>query len=119
MKNHAESVVYYAFLAPGRPGQLGLNPRLRRRSIACCPTAFKGDDGKLYIKLNWEKRWITLAAISTVLGLAFKLKDPKNLLGRGEDLGSSDQSPALHEAFYHFLIFSQVTLDQSLRRCHG
>ena len=48
---------------------------------------FKGDDGKIYIRLNWNKRWITLAAISTVIGLAFKLRDPKNLLGKGEDLG--------------------------------
>jgi acyl-CoA dehydrogenase len=48
---------------------------------------FKGDDGELYLKLNWDKRYITLAAISTVIGLAFKLKDPKNLLGKGEDLG--------------------------------
>ncbi|MFK8138699.1 MAG: acyl-CoA dehydrogenase [Bdellovibrionales bacterium] len=48
---------------------------------------FKGDDGKLYIKLNWSKRYITLAAISTILGLAFKLRDPKNLLGKGEDVG--------------------------------
>ncbi len=48
---------------------------------------FKGDDGKLYIKLNWNKRWITLAAISTLIGLAFKLRDPENLLGQGEDLG--------------------------------
>lgn len=48
---------------------------------------FKGADGKLQIKLNWNKRWITLAAISNILGLAFKLKDPENLLGRGEDLG--------------------------------
>lgn len=48
---------------------------------------FKGDDGKLYMRLNWEKRYITLAAISTVIGLAFKLKDPGNLLGKGEDLG--------------------------------
>ena len=48
---------------------------------------FKGEDGKLYLKLNWNKRWITLAAISTVLGLAFKLRDPDNLLGRGEDVG--------------------------------
>lgn len=47
----------------------------------------KGPDGKLQIKLNWNKRYITLAAISTVLGLAFKLRDPDNLLGRGEDLG--------------------------------
>ncbi|HKJ33108.1 MAG TPA: acyl-CoA dehydrogenase [Balneolales bacterium] len=48
---------------------------------------FKGDDGKLYIRLNWNKRWITLAAISTVHGLAFKLKDPDNLLGKDTDLG--------------------------------
>lgn len=48
---------------------------------------FKGEDGKLYMKLNWNKRWITLAAISTILGLAFKLRDPDNLLGKGEDLG--------------------------------
>lgn len=48
---------------------------------------FKGTDGKLYIKLNWSKRYITLAAISTLLGLAFKLRDPDNLLGKGEDVG--------------------------------
>ncbi|PWU18603.1 MAG: acyl-CoA dehydrogenase, partial [Bdellovibrio sp.] len=48
---------------------------------------FRGEDGKLYIRLNWNKRWITLAAISTIIGLAFKLRDPKNLLGQGEDLG--------------------------------
>ncbi len=48
---------------------------------------FKGEDGELYLKLNWNKRYITLAAISTVLGLAFKLNDPENLLGKGEDLG--------------------------------
>ncbi|MGE3262878.1 MAG: acyl-CoA dehydrogenase [Bacteriovoracia bacterium] len=56
-------------------------------SITSSGELFKGDDGKLYIKLNWEKRWITLAAISTLLGLAFRLRDPKNLLGKGEDLG--------------------------------
>jgi acyl-CoA dehydrogenase len=44
-------------------------------------------DGKLCIRLNWNKRWITLAAISTTLGLAFRLRDPENLLGRGEDVG--------------------------------
>ncbi len=48
---------------------------------------FKGDDGKLYLRLNWNKRWITLAAISTLLGLAFRLKDPDNLLGKGPDIG--------------------------------
>lgn len=48
---------------------------------------FKGPDGKLMVRLNWRKRWITLAAISTLIGLAFKLRDPENLLGQCEDLG--------------------------------
>ena len=48
---------------------------------------FKGDDGQLYLKLNWDKRYITLAAVSTLLGLAFRLRDPQNLLGKGTDLG--------------------------------
>ncbi|MCC7441584.1 MAG: acyl-CoA dehydrogenase [Bdellovibrionales bacterium] len=57
-------------------------------SIQAAGEVFKGADGKLYVRLNWNKRWITLAAISTVLGLAFRLKDPNNLLGRGAgDLG--------------------------------
>src|ERR1044071_1880899 len=41
----------------------------------------------LGIRLNWHKRYITLGPVATVLGLAFKLKDPENLLGRGEDIG--------------------------------
>ena len=48
---------------------------------------FRGDDGQLYLRLNWRKRYITLAAISTVLGLAFRLRDPQNLLGAGTDPG--------------------------------
>lgn len=48
---------------------------------------FKGENGDLFIKLNWDKRYITLASISTVIGLAFKLNDPDNLLGKGVDLG--------------------------------
>jgi len=56
-------------------------------SITSQGVVFRGSDGKLQIKLNWNKRWITLAGISTVIGLAFRLRDPENLLGRGEDLG--------------------------------
>ena len=48
---------------------------------------FKGEDGQIYIRLNWKKRWITLSMISTIIGLAFRLKDPDNLLGQEEDLG--------------------------------
>jgi acyl-CoA dehydrogenase len=56
-------------------------------SIQSHGVVFKGDDGKLYLKLNWNKRYITLAAVSTVLGLAFRLRDPDNLLGKGTDIG--------------------------------
>ncbi|MDO8519599.1 MAG: acyl-CoA dehydrogenase, partial [Deltaproteobacteria bacterium] len=56
-------------------------------SLTSSGVLFKGPDGKLYMKLNWNKRWITLAAISTVLGLAFRLRDPENILGKGEDVG--------------------------------
>ena len=41
----------------------------------------------LGIKLNWDKRYITLAPNATLLGLAFRLLDPENHLGRGEDIG--------------------------------
>jgi acyl-CoA dehydrogenase len=56
-------------------------------AISSSGEVFRGDDGELYIRLRWKKRYITLAAISTVLGLAFKLRDPGNLLGKGTDLG--------------------------------
>ncbi|MBD2114296.1 MULTISPECIES: acyl-CoA dehydrogenase [Cyanophyceae] len=48
---------------------------------------FKGDDGQLYLRLNWKKRYITLGAIATLIGLAFRLYDPDNLLGLGHDVG--------------------------------
>lgn len=41
----------------------------------------------LGIRLNWDKRYITLAPIATVIGLAFKLYDPEHLLGNKEDIG--------------------------------
>ncbi|MCO6413268.1 MAG: acyl-CoA dehydrogenase [Thiogranum sp.] len=46
-------------------------------------------DGKtcLGIRLNWEKRYITLGPVATVLGLAFKLYDPDHCLGSDEELG--------------------------------
>ena len=39
------------------------------------------------IRLNWDKRYITLAPIATVLGLAFKLYDPDHLIGDQEEYG--------------------------------
>ena len=48
---------------------------------------FRGTGGELLIRLDWSKRYITLAPIATLLGLAFRLYDPGNLLGQGEDVG--------------------------------
>lgn len=56
-------------------------------SITASGEVFRGDDGELFLRFNWRKRYITLAAVSTLLGLAFKMRDPGNLLGKGEDLG--------------------------------
>ncbi|PMV19253.1 MULTISPECIES: acyl-CoA dehydrogenase [unclassified Pseudomonas] len=52
----------------------------------------KGEwEGKetLGLRLNWEKRYITLGPVATLLGLAFKAHDPDHLLGDEEDLGIS------------------------------
>lgn len=42
---------------------------------------YRAKDGELMLRLNWRKRYITLAAIADVIGLAFKLEDPEMLLG--------------------------------------
>ncbi len=43
----------------------------------------------LGIRLTWNKRYITLCPVVTVIGLAFRLFDPENLLGKGHDVGIS------------------------------
>jgi acyl-CoA dehydrogenase len=47
---------------------------------------FKGKE-TLGVRLNWNKRYITLCPVATVLGLAFKLHDPDGLLGEKKDIG--------------------------------
>lgn len=41
----------------------------------------------LGLRLTWNKRYITLAPVATVVGLAFNAKDPDGLLGGEEELG--------------------------------
>jgi acyl-CoA dehydrogenase len=41
----------------------------------------------LGLRVTWDKRYITLAPVATVLGLAFRVKDPDGLIGDTEDLG--------------------------------
>ena len=47
---------------------------------------FAGEE-VLGIRLNWRKRYITLAPVATVIGLAFRLYDPDGLIGEVKDLG--------------------------------
>lgn len=51
-----------------------------------CKGQWQGEE-VLGMKLTWNKRYITLAPVATVLGLAFKLRDPDHLLGDKEELG--------------------------------
>jgi acyl-CoA dehydrogenase len=46
-----------------------------------CRGSFDGKNDVLGIRLTWEKRYITLGPVATLLGLAFKLYDPDGLLG--------------------------------------
>ena len=56
-------------------------------SIKSSGEVFKDADGNIKIRLNFKKRYITLGAVSTIIGLAFRMKDPQNILGKGTDLG--------------------------------
>lgn len=51
-----------------------------------CRGQWDGDD-VIGMKLTWDKRYITLAPVATVLGLAFKMYDPDGLLGDDPELG--------------------------------
>ena len=51
-----------------------------------CRGVFQGRE-IIGLKLNFSKRYITLAPIATVVGLAFRMFDPEHLLGEKEDIG--------------------------------
>jgi acyl-CoA dehydrogenase len=48
-----------------------------------CVGMFEGQE-ILGIRLNWEKRYITLGPVATVIGLAFRLSDPEHFGDRDE-----------------------------------
>ncbi len=88
-KNH-----YLPRLADGREipcfGLTGPRAGSDATSIPDTGVVCKGEyNGKevLGLKLNFEKRWITLAPVATVVGLAFRMFDPDGLLGGESDLG--------------------------------
>ncbi len=65
----------FALTEPGAGSDAG--------AITSNGVVFRGEDGRLWLRLSWDKRYITLGAVATVLGLAFQLHDPENLLGKG------------------------------------
>ncbi|MBL9079377.1 MAG: acyl-CoA dehydrogenase [Planctomycetes bacterium] len=70
-----DEIPCFALTEPGAGSDAG--------AISSTGVVFRGEDGRLMLRLSWNKRYITLAAVATVLGLAFQLHDPDNLLGKG------------------------------------
>jgi len=77
-----EDVPAFALTEPGAGSDAG---SMTSRGVVC-QGLFEGRE-QLGIRLDWDKRYITLAPVATVLGLAFKLEDPDGLLGGEKDLG--------------------------------
>ena len=66
-----------------------------------CRGEWEGKTDVLGIRLTWEKRYITLGPIATLLGLAFRLYDPDHVLGKDDDIGITlalipTQTPGVH-----------------------
>ncbi|MFM7702694.1 MAG: acyl-CoA dehydrogenase family protein, partial [Alphaproteobacteria bacterium] len=56
-------------------------------SIQSNGVLFKDENGEIKIRLNWNKRYITLGAYATIIGVAFQLRDPENLLSQNSEIG--------------------------------
>ena len=78
----AEEIPCFALTSP----QAGSDAAAIIDSGIVCKGEWDGEE-IIGIRLNWEKRYITLAPIATVLGLAFKLYDPDRLIGDREEYG--------------------------------
>lgn len=70
-----EDIPCFALTGPDAGSDAGSMPD----TGVVCKGTFEGKE-ITGIKLNWDKRYITLGPVATVLGLAFKLYDPDHLL---------------------------------------
>lgn len=77
-----EEVPCFALTAPEAGSDAGAMPD---KGIIC-KGQWNGED-VIGLRVTWEKRYITLGPVATVLGLAFKAYDPDHLLGDEESLG--------------------------------
>jgi acyl-CoA dehydrogenase len=79
-----EEIPAFALTEPGAGSDAG---SMQSHGVVC-EGRFRGRK-VLGMRLDWDKRYITLAPVATVLGLAFKLRDPDHLLGDKTELGIS------------------------------
>ncbi len=70
-----EEIPCFALTNPHAGSDAGAIPDIGRVTYG----EFEGNH-VLGIKINWQKRYITLAPVATLIGLAFKLEDPQCLL---------------------------------------
>jgi len=78
----AEEIPCFALTSP----RAGSDATAIVDSGVVCKGSYEGKQ-IIGIRLNWDKRYITLTPIATVLGLAFKLYDPDHLLGDRDEYG--------------------------------
>ncbi|KAF3981598.1 MAG: acyl-CoA dehydrogenase [Methylococcales symbiont of Hymedesmia sp. n. MRB-2018] len=78
-----QEIPCFALTGPNAGSDAGAIPDT---GIVCYGT-HKDKKKVLGIRLNWEKRYITLAPVATVIALAFKLYDPEHLIGDKENIG--------------------------------
>ncbi|WP_018981858.1 acyl-CoA dehydrogenase FadE [Salinimonas chungwhensis] len=77
-----EEIPCFALTGPEAGSDAGAIPDVG----VVCKGEWEGEE-ILGMRLTFDKRYITLAPIATVIGLAFKLQDPDGLLGDKQDLG--------------------------------
>lgn len=56
-------------------------------SITSRGQVFRNERGEAMLRLDWNKRYITLAPVATLIGLAVRLVDPENILSKGTEPG--------------------------------
>ena len=77
-----EEIPCFALTAPEAGSDAGAIPD----TGVVCKGEFEGEE-VIGIRVNFDKRYITLGPVATLLGVAFKLHDPDGLLGDKENVG--------------------------------
>ncbi|MEC5397961.1 acyl-CoA dehydrogenase [Uliginosibacterium sp. H1] len=77
-----EEIPAFALTSP----QAGSDAASIPDSGVICKGTWQGQE-VIGMRVTWDKRYITLGPICTILGLAFRLYDPDGMLGDTEDLG--------------------------------